>query len=72
LLGLAVLFFGGFLVVAGGVGYLLWPTQQPATSPSNQTAAPPEQPETEVEKPKNLNDLLRENPQKGRDMKQQP
>ena len=62
LLGLLVVCFGGFLVVALGIGYLVWPRQTPTTAPATQTAVPPEERPVDVEQPKSLNDLLRENP----------
>jgi hypothetical protein len=64
LIGLTILFSTAFLVITGGICYLLWPSAASNSSPATQTAAPPEQSVTGVEQPKSLNDLLKDSPQR--------
>jgi hypothetical protein len=66
LLGLIVVCFMGFGVIATGIGYLLWPETPLTVTQPIPAAAPPEDPQQSIEKPKSLNDVLNENPARPR------
>lgn len=65
LLGLLGLFLVGSVVLALGIGYLLWPRPDQGPKPDVQTAAPPVEAPTAIEQPKGLDDLLKDAPKKG-------
>jgi hypothetical protein len=58
LIGLIAVFFCAFVVIAGGIGYLVWPKSSASTAPASQSAAPPIERPTDYERPKDLNELL--------------
>jgi len=65
LFGLIACFLIGFSMIATGIGYLLWPVSATDQIPSAPTTALPTELPTDVEKPKNLNEILKEPPPVG-------
>jgi hypothetical protein len=62
LLGLIALFAAGFLVLAVGIGYILWPHSSPTTGPVVQNAARPVDPPVAIEPPKGLDEIIKDAP----------
>ena len=65
LFGLIASFLVGFSIIATGIGYLLWPSSASDNIPSTPTTAIPTELPADVEKPKNLNEILKEPPPGG-------
>lgn len=61
LIGLIALFVVGFLILAVGIGYLLWP-RSPATQTVAQGPAPASDPMTPIEAPRGLDQILKDRP----------
>jgi hypothetical protein len=66
LIGLLAAFLVGFLILAAGVGYVLWPGASRSTAPSTQGPARPSVVDTPTagDRPKPLDEVMRQAPQR--------
>lgn len=65
LFGLIAAFLVGFSTVGSGIAYLLWPRAAAQNVPQISTTAIPEELPSDIERPKNLNEILKEPPPGG-------
>jgi predicted Zn finger-like uncharacterized protein len=65
LIGLIAAFVVGFLILAAGIAFLLWPSSTPSTSGQVTPAAPAGDGVAAVEPPKNLDAILNDAPNRG-------
>lgn len=59
------IFMFGFSIVATGIGYTMWPSAPPAPIPATTTMELPQSLPADVERPKNLNEILKDPPPGG-------
>jgi hypothetical protein len=62
LLGLIAAFVFGFLVIAAGIAYLLWPSSTPSSTHNNSTPAAASDPMLAADAPKGLDEIIKEAP----------